>query len=113
MLVAAAAVTVFFLARPMAGGQAVSSGVAQMIYQHKCAVCHGSDGEGHTVKGRKDKVKPLSKMIKKYSVPQMVSIVEKGKGAYMDSFSDELKPPQIDAVVEFYRSLCHCVLAKK
>lgn len=98
---ALAAGVAIFLARP-----ARAAGIdAQSIYQHKCAVCHGDDGNGDTMKGRKYKVKPVSEEIKKDSEAQMIQVVEKGKGANMDSFSDELKPEEIKAVVEYYRDL--------
>lgn len=78
---------------------------AQDIYMDKCAVCHARDGSGRTVKGRKDKVKDVRQTIKKMSEAQMIEVVEKGKGAYMDSWSDKLSKAQIKAVVEYYRSL--------
>ncbi len=71
----------------------------------KCATCHARDGSGHTIKGHKDKVKPVAETIKKYTEAQMIQIVTKGKGAYMNSFSDQFSPAQIKALVEYYRSL--------
>lgn len=78
---------------------------AQDVFLDKCAVCHARDGSGKTVKGRKDKVKDIRKTIDKMSEAQMIEVVEKGKGAYMDSFSKQYSPQQIKALVEYYRSL--------
>lgn len=85
---------------PAAGQQS-----AQDIFNDKCAVCHARDGSGKTVKGHKDKVKDVRETIKKMSETQMIEVVTKGKGAYMDSWSDKLSKDQIKAVVEYYRSL--------
>jgi mono/diheme cytochrome c family protein len=103
LTLAAAAAAGFFLSQPMRA--AVSRGQAEMLYSHKCAICHAGDGSGHTMKGRKYKVKDVREQVKKYTEQQMIEIVEKGKGPNMDSFSDELKPDEIKAVVEYYRSL--------
>lgn len=78
---------------------------AQDIYMDKCAVCHARDGSGRTVKGHKDKVKDVRETIKKMSEAQMIEVVEKGKGAYMDSWSDKFSKEQIKALVDYYRSL--------
>lgn len=78
---------------------------ARDVYLDKCAACHAQDGSGKTVKGRKDKVKDIRQTIKKMSEDQMIEVVEKGKGAYMNSFSKQYSPEQIKALVEYYRSL--------
>lgn len=78
---------------------------AQDSYMDKCAVCHARDGSGRTVKGRKDKVKDVRQTIKKMSEAQMIEEVEKGKGAYMDSWSDKFSKAQIKALVDYYRTL--------
>ncbi|HUY14002.1 MAG TPA: cytochrome c [Terriglobia bacterium] len=96
-----AALFVVFLAATPARAQDNGKGT----YQHKCAVCHGPDGAGKTMKGRKLKVKPVSETIKKYSEEQMIEIATKGKGVNMDGFQKELSKDQIAAVVKYYRSL--------
>lgn len=89
----------------LSGLAAANQPSAQDIYMDKCAVCHGRDGSGRTVKGHKDKVKDVRQTINKMSEAQMIEVVEKGKGAYMDSWSDKLSKEQIKALVEYYRSL--------
>jgi mono/diheme cytochrome c family protein len=78
---------------------------ARDVFLNKCATCHARDGSGHTVKGHKDKVKPVTETVKKYTEAQMIQIATKGKGAYMNGFSDQFTPAQIKALVEYYRSL--------
>ncbi len=78
---------------------------ARSIYLGKCSTCHGPDGQGKTAKGKKLKVKSVKDTIVKEDMAAMVKIVTDGKGADMDSFKTELKPDQIKAVVEYYRSL--------
>ena len=104
------AVFVTMLAGGMAMGilQGYASGdqpSAQDIYMDKCAVCHARDGSARTVKGRKDKAKDVRQTIKKMSEAQMIEVVEKGKGAYMDSWSDKYSKAQIKALVDYYRTL--------
>ena len=96
-------ITTLLAFTPTLAGQAGFS--AHDVYLDKCAACHAQDGSGETVKGRKDKVKDIRQTIKKMSEDQMIEVVEKGKGAYMNSFSKQYSPEQIKALVEYYRSL--------
>ena len=75
------------------------------IFLDKCSTCHGADGLGKTAKGKKLKVKSVKDTIAKEDVAAMTKIVMEGKGADMDGYKTELKPEQIKAVVEYYRSL--------
>lgn len=74
------------------------------IYNHKCAVCHGKDGLGNTVKGKKVHVKDVHTNMKD-SEAEMIKIVTNGKGDDMDSYKKEYTPDQIKQLVEYYRSL--------
>jgi mono/diheme cytochrome c family protein len=78
---------------------------AQETFSRKCAVCHAKDGSGNTPRGKKYDVKDVRTTVKKLSEEEMIKIVEKGKGANMDAFGDELSADQIKAVVEYYRGL--------
>jgi len=78
---------------------------AKEIYLDKCSVCHGADGAGKTAKGRKLKVKDVRETAAKMSAPDMIKIVENGKGSSMDGYGKELSKDQIKAVVDYYRSL--------
>ncbi len=74
------------------------------IYNHKCAVCHGKDGLGHTMKGKQVHVKDVHANMKD-SEEEMIKVATNGKGENMDSYKGELTPAQIKGVVEYYRSL--------
>jgi mono/diheme cytochrome c family protein len=77
---------------------------AEDIYNHKCAVCHGKDGLGNTVKGKKAHVKDVHTNMKD-SEDAMIKIVVDGKGEDMDSYKKEFTPQQIKDLVDYYRSL--------
>jgi len=77
---------------------------AQDTYDHKCAVCHGKDGLGNTVKGKKVHVKDVHANMKD-SETEMVKAVTNGKGDDMDSYKKEYSADQIKQLVEYYRSL--------
>jgi mono/diheme cytochrome c family protein len=77
---------------------------ADDIYNHKCAVCHGKDGLGNTVKGKKVHVKDVHTNMKD-SEAEMVKVVTNGKGDDMDSYKKEYSPDQIKALVDYYRTL--------
>jgi mono/diheme cytochrome c family protein len=76
----------------------------QDTYNHKCAVCHGKDGLGNTVKGKKVHVKDVHTNMKD-SEAEMVKVVTNGKGDDMDSYKKEYSPDQIKDLVAYYRSL--------
>ena len=77
---------------------------AEELYGHKCAVCHAKDGSANTAKGKKLKVKDVHENIKD-SEAEMIKIVTKGKGKDMDGYEKEFSKEQIDALVDYYRSL--------
>lgn len=77
---------------------------AQDTYNHKCAVCHGKDGLGNTVKGKKVHVKDVHANMKD-SEAEMIKAVTNGKGDDMDSYKKEYSADQIKQLVEYYRSL--------
>lgn len=77
---------------------------AEDNYNHKCAVCHGKDGLGKTMKGKENHVKDVHDNMKD-SEADMIKIVTDGKGDAMDSYKGEFTPAQIKALVEYYRSL--------
>lgn len=76
----------------------------QDIYNHKCAVCHGKDGLGNTLKGKKVHVKDVHTNMKD-SDAEMVKVVTNGKGDNMDSYKKEYNPEEIKQLVAYYRSL--------
>ena len=83
----------------------------QDVYNHKCAVCHGKDGLGNTVKGKKVHVKDVHTNMKDPEA-EMVKVVTNGKGDDMDSYKKEYSADQIKELVAYYRSLGGAVSAK-
>ena len=77
---------------------------AEDVYNHKCAVCHGKDGLGKTMKGKQSHVKEVHENMKD-SEAEMIKVVTNGKGENMDAYKGELTPQQIKDVVNYYRSL--------
>ncbi len=77
---------------------------AEDSYNHKCAVCHGKDGLGKTMKGKENHVKDVHENMKD-SEADMIKVVTDGKGDSMDSYKKVFTPEQIKALVEYYRSL--------
>ncbi len=102
---AAAALAGFFFVLAQSSALRAQGPSTEEIYNRKCAMCHAKDGSGHTPNGKKYGVKDVRETVKKYSEAQMIKIVQQGKGANMDEYSDELSPAQIKAAVEYYRSL--------
>lgn len=88
---------------PVAAGQTpgtLSKEQAKQLFNDSCSSCHGEEGEG--VYGP-----PLSgdHSKKKYPNEQdQIAVVTKGVGQ-MRSFSADMTPEQIRAVVEYVRSL--------
>lgn len=89
----------------MSSGAAWAQGDAKDIYLNKCATCHGPDGTGKTARGKKLKVKSARDVTGAMSPEAMIKIVTDGKSPDMDGYGKELKPDQIKALVEYYRSL--------
>jgi len=83
------------------------------IFKSKCASCHGTDGKAQTEKGKQLKLPDMtSAEFKKISAEEMKKAILEGRKVEkdgikkeMDSFKDELKPDQVDGLVEYVRSL--------
>jgi len=92
-------------AAALATSAATMQSKAADVYADKCVVCHGADGAGKTVKGRKLKVKDVRETVVKMTAAQMLDVVMKGKEPDMDAFGKELGPDLSKQIVEYYRSL--------
>ena len=85
-----------------AGGSG-SDGAA--IYKAKCAMCHGADGAGQTPMGKNMKLRDLrSADVQKQTDAELVKWIADGKGK-MPAYKGKLTPADIDALVEFIRTL--------
>jgi len=78
---------------------------AKDIYLNKCAVCHGPDGAGKTVMGKKLKIADIRTLVDKDTAEQMIGVVEKGKAPSMKAYGKDSSKDQIKGVVEYFRNL--------
>ena len=78
---------------------------AKELYASKCAVCHGPDGAGKTVMGKKLKIEDVHVLATKHSAEEMIGVVEKGKAPSMKAYGKDFSKEQIKSIVEYYRSL--------
>jgi mono/diheme cytochrome c family protein len=78
---------------------------AKDLYTTKCAVCHGPDGAGKTVMGKKLKIEDIHVVVTKHSAEEMIGVVEKGKAPGMKAYGKDLTKDQIKGVVDYFRSL--------
>ncbi len=84
---------------------AQDSPAGQSVFKAKCIMCHGVDGQGNTTMGRQvNAANLLSPDVKKLSAAEMKDVVTNGKGS-MPTFSDQLSPDEIDAVVAYVRTM--------
>jgi mono/diheme cytochrome c family protein len=84
---------------------ASAQGTAQDLFLDKCANCHGKDGAGQTIKGKKLKLKDLrSAEAQKLTDAQMTDLLVKGKGD-MQSYSKELSAQQMKDLVAYVRGM--------
>jgi cytochrome c6 len=75
------------------------------LYKSKCQACHGPDGSGDTVMGKKLGAKDLrSAEIQKQSDSQITEIITKGKEK-MKGFEGRLTPDEVKTLVAHVRSL--------
>lgn len=77
----------------------------QAVFKKKCVMCHGVDGKANTDMGRQlNALSLLSDEVRKLSPDEMKQVVTNGKGS-MPSFTDQLSPEEISAVVGYVRTL--------
>ncbi|MEA2488685.1 MAG: cytochrome c6 [Acidobacteriota bacterium] len=75
------------------------------VYKAKCAMCHGPDGAGQTTMGKNLKVRALgSAEVQKQTDAELTKWISDGKGK-MPAYKAKLTPVDIQAVVEFIRTL--------
>ncbi len=75
------------------------------LFKSKCAACHGPDGKGQTAMGKNLKLRDLSsEEVQKQSDGELKTIVENGKGK-MPAFKGKLNDEQIEALMQYIRSL--------
>jgi len=75
---------------------------AEVLWTQTCASCHGKDGSGNTVMGKKLGVKDFTK--EQSSDAEATNIIKNGKGN-MSAYKDKLSDADVKALVAYVRSL--------
>jgi|HubBroStandDraft_6_1064221.scaffolds.fasta_scaffold1611606_2 mono/diheme cytochrome c family protein len=77
---------------------------SEKTYKAKCAACHGPDGSGDTVVGKKLGTHDFrSPEVQKESDGELTDIIAKGKNK-MPAYEKSLKPDEIKGLVTYVRS---------
>ncbi|MBS1153244.1 MAG: cytochrome c class [Myxococcaceae bacterium] len=83
----------------------------ERLFNSKCSACHGKDGKAQTEKGKKMAMRDMASAefqkgtdeeFKK-AILEGMKKEEKGVKQEMDPFKDELKGPEVDALVAYCR----------
>ena len=76
---------------------------ASATWNANCASCHGKDGGGSTMMGKKLAVKDYSKE-QGFSDAEATNVIKNGKGK-MKGYKDKLSDADVKALVAYVRSL--------
>ncbi len=95
-------ILVFAVSIIASAGIGVAADAAAIWAQH-CASCHGKDGSGNTMMGKKLGVKDYTKE-QAFSDAEATNIIKNGKGK-MKGFKDKLSDADVKALVTYVRSL--------
>jgi cytochrome c6 len=76
---------------------------ASATWNANCASCHGKDGSGSTMMGKKLAVKDYSKE-QGFSDAEATNVIKNGKGK-MKGYKDKLSDADVKALVAYVRSL--------
>jgi mono/diheme cytochrome c family protein len=76
---------------------------ASATWSANCASCHGKDGSGNTMMGKKLGVKDYTKE-QSFSDAEATNVIKNGKGK-MKAYKDKLSDADIKALVTYVRSL--------
>ena len=78
---------------------------AAALYQAKCQVCHGADGNGNTAVGKKHGVPDFhSPEVAKMSDVELFDITKNGKNK-MPAYKSKLTEDQIKSLIKYIRLL--------
>ena len=76
---------------------------AAALWGQHCASCHGKDGSGNTMMGKKLAIKDYTKD-QGFSDAEATNVIKNGKGK-MKGFKDKLSDADVKAMVAYVRSL--------
>jgi cytochrome c6 len=93
-----------FIITAMITSAGISFGAnASATWNANCASCHGKDGSGSTMMGKKLAVKDYSKE-QGFSDAEATNVIKNGKGK-MKGYKDKLSDADVKALVAYVRSL--------
>ncbi|HEV2714803.1 MAG TPA: cytochrome c [Terriglobales bacterium] len=95
---------IFVLAVVIIASAGISiAGDAAANWSQHCASCHGKDGSGNTMMGKKLAVKDYTKE-QSFSDAEATNVIKNGKGK-MKAYKDKLSDADVKALVAYVRSL--------
>jgi cytochrome c6 len=97
-----ASVSVIIAVVLASSGAAFGADAAALWAQH-CASCHGKDGKGTTMMGKKLGLKDYTKE-QGFSDAEAANVIKNGKGK-MKGYKDKLSDADVKALVAYVRSL--------
>jgi cytochrome c6 len=97
-----ASVSVIIAVVLASSGAAFGADAAALWAQH-CASCHGKDGKGATMMGKKLGLKDYTKE-QGFSDAEATNVIKNGKGK-MKGYKDKLSDADVKALVAYVRSL--------
>jgi cytochrome c6 len=97
-----ASVSVIIAVVLASSGAAFGADAAALWAQH-CASCHGKDGSGTTMMGKKLGLKDYTKE-QGFSDAEATNVIKNGKGK-MKGYKDKLSDADVKALVAYVRSL--------
>jgi cytochrome c6 len=85
----------------------------ERIFNSKCSACHGKDGKAQTEKGKKmgmrdiasAEFQAISDADMKKAITEGLKTEKGGLKQEMEGFKDDLKAPEIDALVAYMREM--------
>ena len=84
---------------------AITADEAEATFKAKCAICHGMDGSGNTVTGKKLNAKDLRRdEIRKMSDSQLYQIIGYGKNK-MPGYEQTLGKEKVNQLINYTRGL--------
>lgn len=100
-----ASLMVIFALIVLMAAPAWGQSAGEALYKSKCQACHGPDGSGDTVMGKKLGAKDLrSAEVQKQTDPQIAEIITKGKEK-MKGFEGRLTADELKTLIAQVRSL--------
>lgn len=82
-------------------------GDARATFGAQCAACHGKDGRGRTLRGRRAHARDLTEGAWQDEVTdeRLFNSINKGRGKKMPAYGKKLSENQIDELVQYVRRL--------